>query len=54
MALEQSFTQRFAAESGEARRHARRAIWTTAIGTSINMSMPLMAQGTFPPFYSAR
>ncbi|TXT04212.1 uncharacterized protein COLE_07909 [Cutaneotrichosporon oleaginosum] len=44
MALEQSFTQRFAAESAEARRHAQRAIWTTAIGTSINMSMPLFAQ----------
>jgi ABC-type bacteriocin/lantibiotic exporter with double-glycine peptidase domain len=44
MALEQSFTQRFAAESAEARRHAQRAIWTTAIGTSINMAMPLFAQ----------
>ncbi|GMK57918.1 hypothetical protein CspeluHIS016_0407520 [Cutaneotrichosporon spelunceum] len=44
MALEQSFTQRFMAEAAEARRHAQRAIWTTAIGTSVNNAMPLLAQ----------
>lgn len=48
MALERSFTQRFAAEAKEARKSAQKAIWTTAIGLSINMSMPLFAQGELP------
>ncbi|BEI86575.1 hypothetical protein CcaverHIS002_0608620 [Cutaneotrichosporon cavernicola] len=44
MALEQSFTQRFMSESAEARTHAQRAIWSTALGSAFNCAMPLFAQ----------